>query len=108
MSGPTNPGAPFHGRVVIVTGGGTGIGAATARRFAREGADVVVVGRRVGPIQQLADEIGGLAISADLTRSGDAERVVAETFAAFSRVDVLIANAGGHGFATVGETDDAD
>lgn len=97
---------PFRGLTVIITGGGTGIGAASARRFAREGADVVLVGRRAEPLEAVAGEIGGLALTADLTRLEEAERVVTATLARFGRADVVVANAGGHGFATIGETDE--
>ena len=55
----------LDGKVAIVSGGGTGIGAATARLFAREGASVVVTGRRPGPIEAIAEEISGIAVAGD-------------------------------------------
>ena len=55
----------LEGKVAIVSGGGTGIGAAAARRFAREGAKVVVTGRRAEPLERVAAEIGGRAVAGD-------------------------------------------
>jgi meso-butanediol dehydrogenase/(S,S)-butanediol dehydrogenase/diacetyl reductase len=57
----------LEGKVAIVSGGGTGIGAATAWRFAREGAHVIVTGRRPEPIRAVAEEVGGLAVAGDAT-----------------------------------------
>ena len=81
-------------RVALVTGGGTGIGAAIARRLAADGYAVAVTGRRSGPIEAVAAEIGGHAIVADTGDAGDAERAVAETFARFGGLDGLVCNAG--------------
>jgi len=58
-------------RVVVVTGGGTGIGAATARLLRAEGHHVVIAGRRPGPLQRIADETGALAHPADLTDAAE-------------------------------------
>lgn len=85
----------FSGRTAIVTGGGTGIGAATARRLAAEGARVLVTGRRQEPIDAVAEEIGGHAVRADVTRVEDWERVLQQLRAVGADgVDVLVANAG--------------
>jgi NAD(P)-dependent dehydrogenase (short-subunit alcohol dehydrogenase family) len=81
-------------RVALVTGGGTGIGAAIARRLAGDGYDVAVTGRREGPIQEVAAAIGGLAIVADTGVEADAERAVSETVRHFGSLDALILNAG--------------
>jgi len=97
-----------EGRVVVITGGGTGIGAAIAERYASEGAHVVVVGRRSGPIEEVAERIGGTAIVADASDGASAKAAVDAILAKFGRLDVLIANAGGHGFSPVGETSDED
>lgn len=96
-----------EGSVVLITGGGTGIGAAVAERYASEGANVVLVGRRLGPIAEVADRIGATAIVADASDGESARAAVAEVLAKFGRLDVLVANAGGHGFGAVGDTDDA-
>jgi NAD(P)-dependent dehydrogenase (short-subunit alcohol dehydrogenase family) len=81
-------------RVALVTGGGTGIGAAVARRLAADGYSVAVTGRRTGPIEEVAAEIGGLAVVADTGVPVDAARSVAETVARFGGLDALVLNAG--------------
>ena len=81
-------------RVALVTGGGTGIGAAVARRLAADGYSVAVTGRRSGPIEEIAREIDGLAIVADVGVVADADRAVAETVARFGGLDALVLNAG--------------
>ena len=93
-------------RVVLITGGGTGIGAAIAERYAEDGARVVLVGRRPGPIQEVAAHVGGHAIVADAADGASARAAVEETLALYGRLDVVVANAGGHGFDPVGETSD--
>ena len=81
-------------KVALVTGGGTGIGAATARRLAAGGYAVAVTGRRVAPIDEVAVEIDGLAIVADTGSEADAERAVAATVERFGALDALVCNAG--------------
>jgi meso-butanediol dehydrogenase / (S,S)-butanediol dehydrogenase / diacetyl reductase len=81
-------------RVALVTGGGTGIGAAVARRLAADGYDVAVTGRRHGPIEEVAHELGGLAIVADTGAEADAERAVGEAVDRFGGLDALVLNAG--------------
>lgn len=100
-------GSPMAGRVVVITGGGTGIGAAIARRYADEGAKVVVIGRRPEPLAEVERAVGAYPIVADAADGPAARRAVAEVLARFGRLDVLVANAGGHGFSPVGDTDDA-
>ena len=96
----------LHGQVALITGGGTGIGEAVARRLARAGVHVVVTGRRLPPLARVADEIGGTAIAADAARSADAAALIARILKERGRLDIVVANAGGHGFATVADTDD--
>lgn len=81
-------------RAALVTGGGTGIGAATARRLAADGYAVAVTGRRAAPIGEVAAEIDGLAIVADTGSEADAERAVAATVERFGALDALVCNAG--------------
>ncbi|QEV16719.1 SDR family NAD(P)-dependent oxidoreductase [Streptomyces alboniger] len=95
-------------RVVIVTGGGTGIGAATARQLRAEGHQVVVSGRRPEPLRRIAEETGALAHPAD---AGDPEGVaglVDATVAAYGRIDGLVLNAGVGRSGAVGDITDED
>ena len=86
-------------KIVIVTGGGTGIGRAIALRFGLEGATVLVNGRRPGPLRAVAEVIkaaGGRAdpITADVTNQADVERLVAAAVDGHGRLDILVNNAG--------------
>ena len=86
-------------KVTIVTGGGTGIGAAIARTFAHEGAKVTITGRRKELLDEVADQIaaaGGhaLAVPSSVTDEADVQRAVQATLATFGRVDILVNNAG--------------
>lgn len=81
-------------RVVIVTGGGTGIGAATARLLRAGGHHVVVSGRRPEPLHAVAEETGALPHPADTGDPEQVEGLVAATVAAYGRIDGLVLNAG--------------
>lgn len=96
----------LQGKSALVTGGGTGIGAAIARRFAREGAGVIVTGRRPQPLEQVADEIGGLACPGDSADPDTVRHTVERALQRFGALDVLVANAGGEGGGAVVEADD--
>lgn len=90
------------GLVALITGAGSGIGAATATRFARAGARVVLVGRTADELDQVARAIrdaGGEARTAvaDVADSDAVRRAVEETVAAWERLDVVVANAGVNG-----------
>jgi meso-butanediol dehydrogenase/(S,S)-butanediol dehydrogenase/diacetyl reductase len=84
----------LENKVAIVSGGGTGIGAATARRFAREGAHVLVTGRRPEPIRAVADEVGGLSVAGDATDQVHAAEVVETAAREYGGLDLVVANAG--------------
>ena len=84
----------FTDRVAVVTGAGSGIGAATSRRLAAEGAKVVVVDTNAETGEQLAKELDGLFLQADVTSQDDNERVYATTVSRFGQVDVAFHNAG--------------
>jgi NAD(P)-dependent dehydrogenase (short-subunit alcohol dehydrogenase family) len=83
----------------IVTGGGTGIGAAVARRLARDGYAVALVGRRAAPLEATAEDVAregaeALAVVADVGVPADAERAVHVAAEAFEGLDLLVNNAG--------------
>jgi len=84
----------FSDRVALITGGGRGIGAATARLFAREGAKVVVSDMDVAPAQEVAGPIGGLAVACDVTSREQVEAMVGRALSELGRLDVLVCCAG--------------
>lgn len=84
----------FENRVVIITGGGTGIGRAAALQFADAGAKVLITGRRVEPLREAAGERTDIvALMADVGNPVDSLRMVDEAMRRWSRVDVLVNNA---------------
>ncbi|MWA15594.1 SDR family NAD(P)-dependent oxidoreductase [Streptomyces sp. BA2] len=95
-------------RVVIVTGGGTGIGAATARQLCAAGHRVVVSGRRPEPLRRVAEETGALAHPADAGDPAEVAGLVAAATEAYGRVDGLVLNAGVGRSGAVGDLSDED
>lgn len=87
---------PLTDQVFIITGGGTGLGAALAQALVNLGAHCVLTGRRERPLRQTAEKLGPLAHPhpADLTDVAQAQAVVAETANRFGRLDSLVNNAG--------------
>ena len=88
----------LDGKTVVITGGGTGLGLAMVRALARAGANVVIAGRRPGPIEDAAAEVEGLgreamAFPTDVSDSGQVDRLITTTVDRFGRIDVLINNA---------------
>jgi meso-butanediol dehydrogenase/(S,S)-butanediol dehydrogenase/diacetyl reductase len=84
----------LEGKVALVTGGASGIGLATARRFASEGARVAIADRDAEAAGRAGAELGVVASVGDLTDWGFCERAVAETVGGHGRLDVLVNNAG--------------
>lgn len=86
----------LNDKVALVTGGNSGIGLATAQRFAEEGAEVVITGRRADVVAEAAGVIGGNAVGicADASRLEDLDGLYRQIGERFGRLDVLVANAG--------------
>lgn len=87
----------LEGKVAVITGGNSGIGFATARRFSREGARVFITGRRQRELDSAVREIGGdiTGIRGDVSNLDDIDRLFQSVRQAAGRIDVLFANAGG-------------
>jgi ribitol 2-dehydrogenase len=87
---------PLAGKVVIITGASSGIGAATARTLARLGCKLTLAARSADKLRALAEELGpeSLAAPTDVTAGPDVARMAAATVERFGRIDVLLANAG--------------
>lgn len=102
----------FQGKVAIVTGGGSGIGAAIAKRLLDEGASVVISGRNRARLDSAAAELGGgdrvLAHAADVSRRADCDSLVDVAAGRFGRLDTLVNAAGMNLVGTVDETSDED
>ena len=88
------------GKRVLITGGGTGVGADLARGFAEAGASVVICGRREAPLRAVAQQTGATALTADVTSEADVKRLFAEA----GTCDIVIANAGAATSAPFGRT----
>jgi meso-butanediol dehydrogenase/(S,S)-butanediol dehydrogenase/diacetyl reductase len=86
--------AGLEHRVVLITGAAGGIGAASARRLAADGARVVLADLDGAAVAKLAAELGGVAVQADVTRAADIARMVEEPYQRWGRLDVLFNNAG--------------
>lgn len=120
LAGPeTLSNGRLAGRIALVTGASRGIGRAVAKRFATEGAEVICVARTQGALEELDDEIAGMAKNAasgggkavlvplDLRRFDDIDQMAAAIYQRFGRLDVLVGNAGdiGGGLAPIGHVD---
>jgi NAD(P)-dependent dehydrogenase (short-subunit alcohol dehydrogenase family) len=105
MTAPTRPSGGLEGRAVLVTGGGTGIGAACAARLAADGAAVTICGRREAQLEEAAKRIAARAghggsvhwIRCDVTDEEQVQAAVARSLEASGRLDGVVANAGGGG-----------
>jgi 2-hydroxycyclohexanecarboxyl-CoA dehydrogenase len=96
------------GRTAVVTGGAAGIGAATVRRLAAEGATVAVADLDEAGAKQLATEVGGLGLALDVADTDAVHTAFATVAEAFGRIDILVNNAGGDRTAFFVDTTPAD
>jgi hypothetical protein len=95
------------GKVVIVTGASSGVGAAAAQAFSRAGARVVLAARSTEKIEALARELDGLAVPTDVTQLADLTTLVERTLAVYGRIDVLVNNAAANARGTFDTLDPA-
>ena len=93
-----------NGRHALVTGGGTGIGAATARMLAAEGAKVTLLGRRREPLEAVAAEFGGTVVTCDITQRDALAKAIEDARAANGPLDYVVLNAGIADSAPFGRT----
>jgi len=88
----------LSGKVAVVTGGGSGVGKATAALFLKHGANVVIAGRDAGKLASALAELNApmhsIAIATDVTENSQCERLIAEATKRYGRVDILVNNAG--------------
>ena len=89
----------LDGKVAVITGGNSGVGAATAKLFAKEGATVVITARREAALKEVADEItaaGGevYAVSTDISKPEDPEALMQKVMDKYGKIDILVNNAG--------------
>jgi NADP-dependent 3-hydroxy acid dehydrogenase YdfG len=85
---------PDEGKVFLITGASSGIGEATARQAAAAGYRVVLAARSTDKIEALASELGGLAVTCDVSEWDDQQALVERALAEYGRIDVAFANAG--------------
>jgi len=100
------PDPALAGQVVVVTGGASGIGEATARLFARSGALVAVLDRDRTAAERVAGEIGGLACGCDVTRSSDVRVAFRKVVEKWGGVDLVVSNAGAAWQGRIGEVEE--
>jgi len=100
----------LDGKIAVITGGSVGIGLATAKRFAAEGARVFITGRRQPELDRAISEIGqgATAVRADSGNLADLDRLYEQVKVGAGRVDIVFANAGGGSIQPLGEITEAD
>jgi NAD(P)-dependent dehydrogenase (short-subunit alcohol dehydrogenase family) len=97
---------PLARHVAVITGGGSGIGAATAAGFAAQGAEVAVLDRDGSAAAATANKLGGIGLACDVTKADDVRAAFDRIAAAFGGVDIVVSNAGAAWQGRIGEVDD--
>ena len=99
----------LEGKIAVITGGNSGIGLATAKRFVAEGAEIFITGRRQEELDRAVETIGSgvTAVQGDVSRLDDLDRLFATVRAKSGRIDILFANAGLGKLAPLGTIDEA-
>ena len=99
----------LEGKVVVITGANSGIGLASAKRFAAEGAQLFMTGRRAGELEKAVFEVGhnAVGIPSDISKMQDVEALFQEVQRQAGHIDVLFANAGGGEFASLADITEA-
>ncbi|WP_246053890.1 SDR family NAD(P)-dependent oxidoreductase [Halomonas halmophila] len=99
----------LEGKIAVITGGNSGIGLATAKRFVAEGAEIFITGRRQEELDRAVEAIGSgvTAVQGDVSRLDDLERLFETVRAKSGRIDILFANAGLGSLAPLGTIDEA-
>lgn len=97
------------GKVALITGGNSGLGLATAQRLAREGAQIIITGRRQDVLDEALTTLpaGAMALQGDVTVEADMARIVQAVVAAHGRIDIVFANAGVAEFVSLGAITEA-
>jgi NAD(P)-dependent dehydrogenase (short-subunit alcohol dehydrogenase family) len=101
--------AKLAGKIALVTGGTSGLGLATAKRFVSEGATVIITGRRPAELDAAVRELGGVThgVQGDVASLHDLDRLYATIQDKHGRLDILFANAGGGAFVPLGDITEA-
>jgi len=99
----------LEGKIALITGGGSGIGLATARAFSKEGAKTLLFGRRADRLENAVREIGpqAQAVAGDMTKNADLDRLVKTALDTHGRIDILVNNAGTFSGAPLHEMEEA-
>jgi rhamnose utilization protein RhaD (predicted bifunctional aldolase and dehydrogenase)/NAD(P)-dependent dehydrogenase (short-subunit alcohol dehydrogenase family) len=98
---------PLARRVAVITGAGSGIGAATARAFRDEGAEVALLDIDAGKAEAAARPLGGVAIACDVTRADSVRAAFNRVIEAYGGVDIVVSNAGAAWQGRIGEVDES-